>query len=809
MRVAFWLRWSLRDLRGRLPQVVAIAAIIALGSGIFAGLGSTSAWRLQSLDASFARLLAHDIEVASLPGFYVPQDELLSAVRSAGGPGESAAEVRLVADLPVRAGKGGQIPAAGVIVGVDLTRPVVIDRWKVTAGRSLGPGDAQGSSVLLDEHFARAHHLPAKGIIVIAGTPVRYVGTALESEYLNTTTTFGSTIQGAATRAVIYAPIGLVQRLARLPGEANDVVVRVRHGHSIEHVAAALRQSLPNTLPNAGLTVEVRKDNPMTRALYQEVNSEQQVFNVFGLLILGGAGFAAFNLTRRVVETQRREIGIFMALGVPPAKISIRPLILAAQVAIAGVLLGIVAGWGIGALVLHIIQNQVPLPIWRTPWQSGLFLRAAALGLVIPLAGSAYPVWRAVRVPPTHALLPTHLRSGRHRVTGLLRRLRLPGSTLAQAPVRRITIAPTRSAMTVLAIGLILAPLLAAMGTTDSARATTTAGTQVLTGTSSDRLLVSLSAPYPSSSPEVSAVVDSPLVAKYALGLNTGGYLIRGGTSIAVSISMVDLANSLSTPASLAEQKIAPGGIVISAKAAADLGVRPGGRVILRHPLRQGLGYRFVETVVPVRAVVSSPYRFVAYMDLRDESMMGLQDIVNTATLTPKGGVSMNELQRRISSLSGVAWALPASTLANTIRGVLALIAGLFIVLQVVIGLLVFLVAYNSSKIGVDEHAREHATMMAFGVGVPRIVLIGVVESLLLGAVAIGVGLGAGLLMLNWVLGTVFPAAIPQLAWSPAVVGSSYVLTVVIGLAATASAPVVTAPHLYRMDIPSTMRYVE
>src|SRR5674476_24276 len=95
MGMSFWLRWSWRDLRGRLLQVVAIAAIIALGSGIYAGLGSTSAWRQQSLDASFAGLAAHDIEVSPVAGFFVPQDQLLGAVRSAGGHGLSTVEARL------------------------------------------------------------------------------------------------------------------------------------------------------------------------------------------------------------------------------------------------------------------------------------------------------------------------------------------------------------------------------------------------------------------------------------------------------------------------------------------------------------------------------------------------------------------------------------------------------------------------------------------------------------------------------------------------------------------------------------------
>ena len=58
-----WLRWSWRDLRRRWTAVVAIAAVIALGTGTYAGLLSTSAWRTQSNDESFAMLDVHDLRV--------------------------------------------------------------------------------------------------------------------------------------------------------------------------------------------------------------------------------------------------------------------------------------------------------------------------------------------------------------------------------------------------------------------------------------------------------------------------------------------------------------------------------------------------------------------------------------------------------------------------------------------------------------------------------------------------------------------------------------------------------------------------
>ena len=65
------LRWSWRDLRSRWVQVAAIAFIIALGSGTYSGLSSTSAWRRISYDASFRQLKMHDLRVSLSEGSYV------------------------------------------------------------------------------------------------------------------------------------------------------------------------------------------------------------------------------------------------------------------------------------------------------------------------------------------------------------------------------------------------------------------------------------------------------------------------------------------------------------------------------------------------------------------------------------------------------------------------------------------------------------------------------------------------------------------------------------------------------------------
>jgi putative ABC transport system permease protein len=609
---------------------------------------------------------------------------------------------------------------------------------------------------------------------------------------------------------VLFAPIALARAVTNTPTrQVNDVVVTARPGVDAAQLASDLDQALAVRLPDVALTATARHDDPSVRALFDEIGSEQQLFDVFALLILAGAAFAVFNLTKRVVEAQRRDIGIAMALGVPPRTIAIRPLLFATEITIAGVAIGVAAGWLIATWVLSVIRDRAPLPYWQTPFQTGLFARAALLGLIVPLAASALPVWRAVRVQPVDALVPPHLRGGGHRLSRILRRLQLPGTITFQAPVRRIVRAPTRSLLTIIAIAFVMAPLLAAFGATDSATTTIDTGERVLTGNRGDRLLVDLVAYQPATSALVKRIDGSPLVADAAPGLNTGGYLLSQGTTLGVSIAMVDLRDPLAAPPAIAAQHLPPGGIVISKKAAADLHARAGTAITLRHPQRVGTGYRFVDTRLPITAVHTSPYRFVAYMDLRDERLMGLENIVNTVKVQPKPGVPMTTLQRAMADLPGVASALPTGALSATMRDLLSVVGNLFIILQIVIASLAFLVAFNASNIGVEERLRENATMFAFGVSIRRVALMSFTESVILGVAGVALGLGLGAAVLAWIMHSVFPAAVPDLAVLQHITTPSYLLTVAIGTIAAAAAPWLNLRRLRAMNLPSTLRYVE
>ena len=73
--LGWWLRWSWRDFRAHWVAVIAIALVLAIGTGVFAGLGSTGEWRRQSNDASFEALAMHDLRVTLSPGTFIEQGE--------------------------------------------------------------------------------------------------------------------------------------------------------------------------------------------------------------------------------------------------------------------------------------------------------------------------------------------------------------------------------------------------------------------------------------------------------------------------------------------------------------------------------------------------------------------------------------------------------------------------------------------------------------------------------------------------------------------------------------------------------------
>ena len=336
------LRWSWRDLRKYWVKVIAIALVIGIGTGAYAGLTSTANWRRESNVASMELLNMYDLRFELANGSSVPAGQLeaaLAEIDHAAWIGDSVE--RLVRPTQVDASTAGEtILVPGLMVGTDVSAGgPAVNGWYVETGSGLGPEDAGAPVVLLDQSFVMHNDLPASGEVTVSGgVQLSYTGSAMTPEFFvvvpENTTTFA---QG--TYAGVFTSLETAQALTGMEGAVNDIILTVTPDADRDAVATEVKGAIGDL--GVGVNVIFREDDSSYRLLFEDVENDQEFFNIFAMLIFVGAVMGAFNLIARLSEAQRREIGISMALGVSPGKIALRPLLVGAQIALLGVVFGI------------------------------------------------------------------------------------------------------------------------------------------------------------------------------------------------------------------------------------------------------------------------------------------------------------------------------------------------------------------------------------------------------------------------------------------------------------------------------------
>jgi putative ABC transport system permease protein len=271
---------------------------------------------------------------------------------------------------------------------------------------------------------------------------------------------------------------------------------------------------------------------------------------------------------------------------------------------------------------------------------------------------------------------------------------------------------------------------------------------------------------------------------------------------------VLDLHHGLWTP-TIDDAHAAAGmpGIVISEKAAHDLGVSAGDTVMLRHPTRTGVtSYDYERTRVRVIGYTPLPTRFVTFMDTKDASIMGLQGITNTVVVEPRAGVSTGTAERALFSQPGVASVQPVADLTESVRSELSRVLDILLIVEGAVLLLALLIAFNTASINGDERARDHATMFAFGLPVRTVMRMAVTESAVVGVLGTALGILCGWVLLGWLVSSLIPQAYPDLGIVASIAPATLLTAVGLGVGAVAVAPLFTLRRLRRMDIPSTLR---
>jgi putative ABC transport system permease protein len=814
--MGWWLRWSWRDFRAHWIAVGAIALVLAIGTGVYAGLGSTGEWRRQSNDASFAAFAMHDLRVTLSPGTFIEQGELLGAIASIDATGSvSAAAERLVVDSQVDTGVvdgADSVLVPARLVGMTFGAAQPVDDVWVRDGTAPSP-DPTDRRAVLEAKFADQHGLPTEGTILVSGgRSVSYTGLGVTPEDFFYEGPEG-TILAAGELAIVYLPLAAVQDISGQEGMVNDAVMTLVDGADRDLVEQQLEAAIADL--DVGATVSTRDDADAVRVLYEDIDNDQRFWNALSALVLFAAALAAFNLINRIVEAQRREIGIGMALGVPRRQLAVRPMLIGVQVAVLGTVAGLAVGFLVGKAFGNLLESFLPLPEHRRPFQYDVYLRAALLGIAIPIVASAVPVWRALRVEPIQAIRTGHLAARSSRLTGWTGRLRLPGSTMTQMPVRNVLRTPRRTALTAIGVGAAITALVAVLGMLDSFGRTLDQGTNEFTRGDPDRVVVQLDTFHPTGSPVVAGIADASAVGRIDAGLRLPAAALapEPDDNIDLIIEFVDLDDAVWTPT--VEEGVATSGgdspdILLARKAADDLGVQVGDTVVLRHPIRTGAeGFSITQTPMVVAGIHANPIRTFAFLDISDAAHLGLQGVVNVVQAYPAEDATRSDVQRAVFGLAGVTSSQPVARISEAIDEALDQFVSFLFVTAGAVLILALLIAFNATRITVEERRREHATMRAFGLPTRSVLGVVIKESVIVGAVATLVGVIGGVLFLRWMLASLAATTLPDVGIDAYVSPTTILIAAIVGIASVAVTPLFLARRLQRMNLPGTLRVVE
>jgi len=810
-RARLWTTWALRDARKRWLQLASIGLLLALGVGMYSAMSSMKSWRTASADASFAALRMHDLRVSLAAGSYVPAGTLNRALQALPDRSHVAtAEERLVASLQVETSRGERsIIVPGRIVGAPLN--ATVDRLATTRGRALRAPDEGQPAVELERNFAKHYSLPASGSLRLTGDRrVRYAGQALAPEYFIVTAP-GADFGAEANFAVLFSSLHTAQLLTGQRGSVDELVLRLRSGADLATVRRELQRSLPRLLPGIGYTLTAGSQEPARRLLYKDAEGDQQMMDIFAFLLLGAAALAAFNLVSRTVEAQRREIGIGMALGVPPRLLALRPLMLGGQVALLGVALGIPAGFAANAWLRSVMESFFPLPVVKTPLHVGVFARAAGLAVAISLLATVIPLRRALSVSPVEAIRVGARAAKSSGLAWITRGLRLPGGSLSNMPLRNVLRAPRRTIMTVLGIAAVVAITLALAGMIDSFNSTLDASRAEALAGAKQRLTVDLAAPQTQRGAAVRAVGGSPLVAGTQPSLRLPGTLATSRRRLDAFVEAVTPSGPLWHP-TLVEGTLPAGQprLLIAKRAAQDLHVRIGSVLSVSYPVRTGPNSYKLNTVkLRVAGINASPLRFVAYVNEAAARAMGLAGLVNRLSVLPARGRMAADVKRALLALPSVTAVQGASATTDAVSKTMSQFTDVLIITVAIAMTMSFLIAYNSASINAEERTREHATLFAHGVRTGRVLRGNAFEALLTGLLATLVGVGAGYAILRLMIDVSMRNTMPDLGTIISISAITYALAVLAGVVSVTLAPLLTLRRLRHTDIPSALRVVE
>lgn len=383
----------MRSLAGQPWRLLAVAASLALGTGVLGAIRLALASVPATLEAFYAEAAFADLEVSLQP------DDLANLPDLSALPGVAATEARLVFPGILRK-PDGELPA--LVVLSDRPDPRV-NRFRYLAG---GPFAQGTDGVVIDRTLRDFHGFdPGESIEYRVGEKSyrdSVVGVAVSPEFFAATANPDFQLPEKGSLGVVFGDLGRIREALGFT-LVNSLVVRFVPG--ADPVAA--REAVLEALAGAAIEKVVpRSEHPGHRALLSDMEQYAVYTWAITATLLLLAFLVAILSFSRLAQEQRREMGLLSALGFSPRRTALPFLS-------AGGLIGLVGGsGGLGVAVLGrdlflgSYAQAMGLPFVDPAFDLATAALCIGTGLLLGAAASVLPTLALLRLPPLRLFHP-------------------------------------------------------------------------------------------------------------------------------------------------------------------------------------------------------------------------------------------------------------------------------------------------------------------------------------------------------------------------------------------------------------------
>jgi putative ABC transport system permease protein len=817
------LRWSLRDLRERKFQVIAISLIIGLGTGAYVGLSSTTTWRQYAFDQSNEKLHMFDLKMELAQGSWINQTKLKSVLNELPhADWINTMEFRATFPTSVNASTKNQtILVNGRVIGINVSsgsENLAVNGIEIVNGRKIEATETDAPVCIVEYNFAKYYNLKPDNqkIFLPGGIQLSFIGTGQSPEYFMVVES--NSILAESNFCALFIPLQTAQKMMNqligLPeGNVNEAIFLLSSDVDVDILETEIISAFTDNFPSVDVKFTKKEEQPAYRIQKEDIPNDQRMYFIISFLILLAAAVGTFNLVSRVISSHRRQIGINMALGVPPPQVAFRYLIFSFEIAIGGVIFGLILSQFIGSRLGTVLTQVFPFPVWKEWLVVELFMQGAILGILIPFSATIIPIWRATRIQPIQAIQTGYTLSTGKGAAPLLERLNFPGSIFYQLPFRNFARNPRRTFSTIMGISLALCVLVAILALLDGGNYLLDREQDIMEGNSPNRINIVLNNFYNASKAPVTNITQNTKMEKVIPTIQILGKVYGEHNSFLLTVQFFDLQNEIWTPELIkgnVNNKSGFPGIILSKKAAEDLKVSVGDKLELEHLFRESsYQYSTLNSTLEVIGIYGSQVRFWAFIDLSESSILNCTGLINSIMLVPKSGVSVDSIQRDLFGIPGYSGAQTIIKLVETYEELIELFNSILEVIQYAVIALTLLLAFNTATINFDERIREFATMGAFGTPIRTSTWVLMVESIIIGIFGTLLGIfPLGLLVME-IFQTQVKISMPEINLNGYLYPESIALIMFVGLVLVTLSPLLSIRKLIKMDLPSALRIIE